>query len=668
MNGKRWPWEAVTLLPFIDSAKLVEASRSMIDESVLTEEEKRLNEFGKSYVFQRSPNGADNSVEVKELEESEWGKLDDDENVAFQPQLHVGTKIPGLFPTLKDAPVTRLNRRKVFLNVFGLRSRYRTALLEMDEDFPPFPPTALLAEKFIGTTVNFRYPILYEGFVCSVSDATTVYRGNEKPHKYSPNARMRRPNLISKMFKELQIGEGMTGTGGWVLPQSDITLSVRPLEAIKTLPDGTKVKVYAQKEVEIPFVAALFSPSIRDPRLEIPAKLEKNPFIFGGQTRLEKYIKNVERREGKVPASLENSIEKKLNSLAEKQSNNGNSNGGGAKMAGSSRSFSTFPTWKNPTETRRLRLPTSLPPPRRSFQSNASVARRSGNPRQRVVGTAGAIAMSAFFFTICLLQANAIHMMRSHTKSIASVFSGNTNNMDNSVSFLSSPVLNLRGGGDIEQHDDMIEPPLSPPLEFAHGTTTLSFVFQGGIIAAVDSRASIGNFVGSKTVQKVLPVSRNILGTMAGGAADCSFWIRFLRSEAKMHELLNEGRGISVARASRIISNVLYQNRGLDLSVGTMIMGYHKRDGFSIYYVDNTGVRVEGDMFSVGSGSTFALGILDTEERRYDMTEEEAVSLGIKAIRHATLRDAGSGGYIGVYLITADGWRKVFSEDLASIR
>jgi 20S proteasome subunit beta 5 len=155
---------------------------------------------------------------------------------------------------------------------------------------------------------------------------------------------------------------------------------------------------------------------------------------------------------------------------------------------------------------------------------------------------------------------------------------------------------------------------------------------------------------------------------MAGGAADCSFWIRFLRSEAKLHELLHEGRGISVARASRLISNVLYQNRGLDLSIGTMIMGYHPRDGFNIYYVDNTGVRIEGDLFSVGSGSTFALGILDAEEeRRFDMTEDEAISLGIKAIRHATLRDAGSGGFIGVYLITKDGWRKVFSEDLASI-
>ena len=152
---------------------------------------------------------------------------------------------------------------------------------------------------------------------------------------------------------------------------------------------------------------------------------------------------------------------------------------------------------------------------------------------------------------------------------------------------------------------------------------------------------------------------------MAGGAADCSFWIRFLRSEAKLHQSYHDGRGISVARASRILSNYLYRNRGLDLSVGTMIMGYHPNEGFNIYYCDNTGVRINGDMFSVGSGSSFALGILDTEER-YDLTPEEAVTLGIKAIRHATLRDAMSGGYIGVYLITKDGWRKVFSEDLAS--
>uniref|UniRef100_A0A6T8NQD8 Proteasome subunit beta n=1 Tax=Proboscia inermis TaxID=420281 RepID=A0A6T8NQD8_9STRA len=223
-----------------------------------------------------------------------------------------------------------------------------------------------------------------------------------------------------------------------------------------------------------------------------------------------------------------------------------------------------------------------------------------------------------------------------------------------------------------------LNPTPPPPLEFAHGTTTLSFLFKHGIIVAVDSRASIGTFVGSKTTQKVLPIDHHILGTMAGGAADCSYWIRRIRSEARVLDLENNNSdgigdgneigGISVARASRLLSNALYQNRHLDLSVGTMIMGYDhggKSDRPpSIYYVDNTGQRLRGEMFSVGSGSTFALGILDTE-RRYDMSEDEAISLGIKAIRHATFRDGYSGGYIGVYIITRDGWRKVFSEDLA---
>ena len=286
MNGKRWPWEAVTLLPFINAKKLVEASQSLVDTSKLSDEEKKLNEFGETHVLTRSSG----TVEMEPLNESMWA-IKRDADVAFQPQLSEGTEIPGdCFPTLKDAPITGLNRRKVFLNVFGLRSRYRTALLEMRDDLPAFPPTQLLANKFIGTTINFRYPILYEGFVCSIADSTTVYRGNEKPQRYSEEGQAKRPALIKKMFKELEIGEGMTGTGGWVLPHADITLTVRPLAGIETLPDGTKVKVYAQSEIEIPFVSALFSPSKRDPRLDVPAKLEKNPFAFGGQTRLDRYL------------------------------------------------------------------------------------------------------------------------------------------------------------------------------------------------------------------------------------------------------------------------------------------------------------------------------------------------------------------------------------------
>jgi 20S proteasome alpha/beta subunit len=42
------------------------------------------------------------------------------------------------------------------------------------------------------------------------------------------------------------------------------------------------------------------------------------------------------------------------------------------------------------------------------------------------------------------------------------------------------------------------------------------------------------------------------------------------------------------------------------LSVGTMVMGHDEQEGFSIYYVDNEGVRTRGRLFAVGSGSTYA--------------------------------------------------------------
>jgi len=150
---------------------------------------------------------------------------------------------------------------------------------------------------------------------------------------------------------------------------------------------------------------------------------------------------------------------------------------------------------------------------------------------------------------------------------------------------------------------------------------------------------------------------------MAGGAADCTYLIRAVRSRAGVHEL-EHGYPMTLARASSLLSSMLYQNRHLGLSVGTMIVGYDST-GPSLYYLDNTGVRLKGDVFSVGSGSTLALGILDKVEDLRGLSEDEAVEVGIRAIRAATFRDASSGGYINVYVINKDGWRKVFSEDLA---
>ena len=69
-----------------------------------------------------------------------------------------------------------------------------------------------------------------------------------------------------------------------------------------------------------------------------------------------------------------------------------------------------------------------------------------------------------------------------------------------------------------------------------HGTTTLSFKHEDSIIVCVDSKASVGEYVGSRTVRKVFPVSKSIVATMAGGAADCAFWIRYISRVAKINE------------------------------------------------------------------------------------------------------------------------------------
>eukprot|EP00924_Labyrinthula_sp_SR-Ha-C_P016439 snap_masked-scaffold_6-processed-gene-3.42-mRNA-1 protein AED:0.00 eAED:0.00 QI:0/-1/0/1/-1/1/1/0/273 len=197
-------------------------------------------------------------------------------------------------------------------------------------------------------------------------------------------------------------------------------------------------------------------------------------------------------------------------------------------------------------------------------------------------------------------------------------------------------------------------------VKFDKGTTTLAFKYQGGIIVAVDSRASQGSYVSSQTVQKVIPITDKLIGTMAGGAADCLYWQRNLGMRCRLHQLRNREE-ISVRAASKMLVNVMNQYKGSGLSIGSMVIG-SDNTGEQLYYVDNDASRLEATKdtpyFSVGSGSTFAYGILDTAYR-WDMTEEEAIELGRNAIYHATSRDGASGGVNNVYSVSKGKWRKL---------
>ena len=74
-----------------------------------------------------------------------------------------------------------------------------------------------------------------------------------------------------------------------------------------------------------------------------------------------------------------------------------------------------------------------------------------------------------------------------------------------------------------------------------------------------------------------------------------------------------------------------------------------------MFYVDSDGTRLKGDLFSVGSGSTFAYGVLD-QGYKWDLSDEEAQELGRRSIYAAGHRDAFSGNTCNLYHVKEDGW------------
>lgn len=90
-------------------------------------------------------------------------------------------------------------------------------------------------------------------------------------------------------------------------------------------------------------------------------------------------------------------------------------------------------------------------------------------------------------------------------------------------------------------------------------------------------------FPASQTVKKVIEINPYLLGTMAGGAADCGFWERRLAYHCRLVSTLssslsrphfsprvyelNNKRRISVAAASKLLSNMIYYYKGMGLSI-----------------------------------------------------------------------------------------------------
>jgi len=649
--GKRNPWEFTVLLPFIDGSKLSATCKQMVTEEMLSEEEREMNVFGNALILSYDSMKETAKDSSSTCAEKKLGGVNiisyipkdpaDEDAPRFIPAILPRTMLPYPgFSTLMDAPLESLTRRRC-INVFGTRSRYKTALLDMSKPLPPLPPIQILRNAFVGTTIYIGYPHFLEAFVTAVYDESVTCRGDDPPLQWS--------------------GNGSVGSGGWLLPESAVTFSVRPLQEIVATNDGQKMKKFAKFEIEVPITAALWTPSSLDEEIRrLPLLLEKNPYKYReGNKELVNFFGFVGDQRSK---GIENRNKVGINER-----------GASMDIIGLKKER-LYSTWSIAKKNCRYVD---------CYKPLAESSRRFSTLNQGGLGTSPMLSLNKFSREKLAPISLKAQQSRCFTKAATvlailgfAVMKTSACSLPLSTALMDAkpkPWVSCIRGGDLGPSYQAAKNFLpTPPLEFAHGTTTISFLFRDGIVAAVDSRASIGQFVGSKTVQKVLPIHKTMLGTMAGGAADCSYWIRKLRSEAKRFQLEDgDGRTLSVARASTWLSTFLYENRSLNLSVGTMIMGVDQHSGeASIYYTDDQGVRIRGDLFAVGSGSTFALGILDSEtnpQARLQLTEEDAVVLAVKAIRHATFRDAYSGGYIGVYVVTKDGWKKVFSEDLALV-
>uniref|UniRef100_A0A3B3UNR6 Proteasome subunit beta n=1 Tax=Poecilia latipinna TaxID=48699 RepID=A0A3B3UNR6_9TELE len=176
--------------------------------------------------------------------------------------------------------------------------------------------------------------------------------------------------------------------------------------------------------------------------------------------------------------------------------------------------------------------------------------------------------------------------------------------------------------------------PVQEPFSLSHGTTTLGFIFQGGVIAAADTRASAGGLVACPAVHKITPIHSHLVVTSSGSGADCMLWERILIREIRLYELRHKRR-LSIRASAKLLSCMLHPFKGTDVCVALTL-------GPRVIYVCSDGARLQGDIISVGSGSPYAYGVLDGG-LSWSLSKEEAISLAREAVFRATHRDAYSG-------------------------
>ncbi|XP_038158692.1 proteasome 20S subunit beta 12 [Cyprinodon tularosa] len=185
------------------------------------------------------------------------------------------------------------------------------------------------------------------------------------------------------------------------------------------------------------------------------------------------------------------------------------------------------------------------------------------------------------------------------------------------------------------------------------GTTILAAIFDGGVVIGSDSRASIGGeYVSSKTINKVVQVHDKIFCCMAGSLADAQAVIKTAKFQLSFHCVQMESPPLVIAAAS-VLKELCYKHKD-ELQAGFITAGWDKKKGPQVYVASLGGMLISQSVTIGGSGSTYIYGYVDAKYKP-DMTREECQQFATNAIALAMGRDNVSGGVVHLVVITEKG-------------
>ncbi|RFC76124.1 proteasome subunit beta [Streptomyces sp. AcE210] len=219
--------------------------------------------------------------------------------------------------------------------------------------------------------------------------------------------------------------------------------------------------------------------------------------------------------------------------------------------------------------------------------------------------------------------------------------------------------------------------PVKGAIEAPHGTTIVSVTFPGGVVLAGDRRATMGNMIAQRDIEKVFPADEYSAVGIAGTAGLAVEMVKLFQLELEHFEKV-EGAQLSLEGKANRLSTMIRSNLGMamqGLAVVPLFAGYDVDRGKGrIFSYDVTGGRSEEHGYAAtGSGSIFARGAMK-KLYRDDLTEEEATTLVVQALYDAADDDSATGGpdvarriYPIVTVITDDGFRRLTDEEGSQI-